>query len=73
MKLEQFKPLNAWSQLSDENKQRILNIERVGGVYANELCRVRGYTDMSLLLAHRLSTEFDLPMNRFFELFETKN
>jgi hypothetical protein len=73
MKLEQFKPQNAWNQLSDENKQRILDTERVGETYANSLCRCQGYTDMPLLLAHQISHVLDLPMNRFFELFETKN
>ena len=37
MKLQNFKPLNAWSQLSDENKQRILDISSIGELYANLL------------------------------------
>lgn len=72
MKLKDYKPKTAWNQLSDENKQKILDIPITGEVHANNLSACRYYTDMPLMLAMTLEHEFKIPMNRFFELFTVK-
>jgi hypothetical protein len=72
MKLKDYKPHTAWNQLSDENKQKVLDIPISGLTYANQLNVSHGFMNMPLSLAYHISREFKTPINEFYNLFNVK-